>query len=196
MHAPMWFTFENDYDGEAMGMDDVAGILLDHTTRTRGTDGRAGEGLVYTWVGRKSHGLAIASSGALYGDYVASEPTMPSGKPATISLFGMLSFMNSPYIPKNEGHLPRQQQRANSRHGFAPEPEPRVLFVDLRPALGVHDGDTTGQGATFHHRWIVRGHHRAQWYPSQQAHKVIWIAPHVKGPDGAPLKEHVYRVIR
>lgn len=39
----------------------------------------------------------------------------------------------------------------------------------------------------FHHRWIVRGHWRQQWYPSIEDHRPVWIMPHVKGPDDAPL---------
>ncbi|MEU2426877.1 hypothetical protein ABZ619_38695 [Streptomyces sp. NPDC007851] len=36
-------------------------------------------------------------------------------------------------------------------------------------------------------RWVVRGHWRQQWYPSRQANRPVWISPHMKGPDGAPI---------
>jgi hypothetical protein len=36
-------------------------------------------------------------------------------------------------------------------------------------------------------RFIVRGHWRNQWYPSEGRNKPIWIMPYVKGPDGAPV---------
>jgi hypothetical protein len=51
-------------------------------------------------------------------------------------------------------------------------------------------------GRVYTHRWLVRGHHRAQWYPSLKAHKVVWIAPYIKGPADAPLKMPVYVVKR
>ena len=37
-------------------------------------------------------------------------------------------------------------------------------------------------------RWMVRGHWRQQWYPSRGVHRPIWINPHIKGPDGKPLR--------
>ncbi|GAA1880761.1 hypothetical protein GCM10009687_56220 [Asanoa iriomotensis] len=49
---------------------------------------------------------------------------------------------------------------------------------------------STGAGASdreYHHQWMVRGHWRQQWYPVRQVHRPIWIAPHVKGPEGRPL---------
>lgn len=44
-----------------------------------------------------------------------------------------------------------------------------------------------GPGRAYRHRWLVRGHWRNHYYPSRQDHRPIWINPHVKGPDGAPL---------
>jgi hypothetical protein len=52
------------------------------------------------------------------------------------------------------------------------------------------------QHREFSHRWLVSGHFRNQWYSSEQTHKVIWIAPHVKGPKGALFLPRVYRVSR
>jgi hypothetical protein len=42
----------------------------------------------------------------------------------------------------------------------------------------------------------VNGHVRAQWYPSEQAHRLIWIAPYLKGPEDAPMLTHAYKVAR
>lgn len=52
-----------------------------------------------------------------------------------------------------------------------------------------------GQGvARYRRRWLVKGHWRQQWFPKQKAHRPVWIAPHVKGPEGAPMidGERVY----
>jgi hypothetical protein len=60
-----------------------------------------------------------------------------------------------------------------------------VRLIELRrpkTASGQGDGDRE-----YHHQWIVRGHWRQQWYPARQVHRPVWIAPHVKGPEGAPL---------
>ncbi|MEV7154860.1 hypothetical protein AB0N77_09575 [Streptomyces misionensis] len=50
----------------------------------------------------------------------------------------------------------------------------------------------------YHHAWVVRGHWRQQWFPKRQVHRPVWIAPHIKGPEGAPLigGEKVYALKR
>lgn len=50
----------------------------------------------------------------------------------------------------------------------------------------------------YHHQWIVRGHWRQHWHPKREVHRPVWIAPHVKGPEGAPLigGEKVYALKR
>jgi len=61
-------------------------------------------------------------------------------------------------------------------------------------------GGTTGEGLRLDHRVLVRGHWRNHHYPSlgpavldngtynAMSHRRIWIEPHVKGPDDAPLR--------
>ena len=39
------------------------------------------------------------------------------------------------------------------------------------------------------HRWIVEMHKWNQWYPKQGVHKVIFVGPCIKGPEGLPLKD-------
>ena len=73
--------------------------------------------------------------------------------------------------------------------------EPGVRFILLR-RMAREQGQAKGVGQTYSHRWLVSGHFRHQWYPSEQTHKVIWIEPYVKGPEGTPLVPHVYRVSR
>jgi hypothetical protein len=71
----------------------------------------------------------------------------------------------------------RRSQRANV--------QPRVRITYLRPTPAPI-GRTSDP--TFRHRWIVSGHWRQQaWGPKQSLRKPIWIAPHLKGPDGAPV---------
>lgn len=72
----------------------------------------------------------------------------------------------------------------------------RVRVITLRRPAG-----ETGAGSSdreFHHQWIVRGHWRQQWLPSRGVHRPTWIAPHIKGPEGAPLLggEKVYALKR
>jgi hypothetical protein len=86
---------------------------------------------------------------------------------------------------------PRATLRRMTRDNDTSDPEVRVVTLrapDSQSGSGVSDRE-------FHHRWIVRGHWRQQWYPSIQDHRPVWITPHLKGPEDAPLLggEKVYR---
>jgi hypothetical protein len=93
-----------------------------------------------------------------------------------------------------------QRQRLTSSHVVRPsratlrrlarlktsaDPEVRVLTLRV-PESGNHGPDSESSHE-YYHQWIVRGHWRQQWYPSIEDHRPVWIAPHLKGPDGAPL---------
>lgn len=61
-----------------------------------------------------------------------------------------------------------------------------VRVIELRRPK--HSGSEPGESSReYHHRWITRGHWRQQWYATRQVHRPVWIAPHVKGPEGAPM---------
>lgn len=48
--------------------------------------------------------------------------------------------------------------------------------------------NTDGEASrNYTHRWVVRGHWRRQWYPSQDRHIPIWITDHIAGPDDKPI---------
>lgn len=78
--------------------------------------------------------------------------------------------------------LPRATRRRYKRLNIPASP---VRVISLRHAVGPNDG--SGEGRDYHHQWVVRGHWRRQWHASRQEHRPIWIAPHIKGPEGAPL---------
>lgn len=63
-----------------------------------------------------------------------------------------------------------------------------VRYVQLRHrGAGAEARASAETGRAYRFRWIVRGHWRNHWYPSEQRHRPIWIHAHPKGPDGAPL---------
>lgn len=65
-----------------------------------------------------------------------------------------------------------------------------VRYVELRRHVRpAEDPQHLSSAAkrVYRHRWIVRGHWREQWYPSQNRHRPIWISDHIAGPDDAPL---------
>lgn len=89
---------------------------------------------------------------------------------------------------------PRPTRREMERWG---RPSPDVTVIRLRRYREPmeHDGEFKGALTV---RFVVSGHWRKQWYPSLQQHRQIWIAPYVKGPDGAPFRvtDKVYEFVR
>lgn len=75
----------------------------------------------------------------------------------------------------------RAARKRAARGRYKPKP---VRVIELRRPAHSGPGDGSRE---FHHQWIVRGHWRQQWYPARQVHRPVWIAPHIKGPEGAPL---------
>jgi hypothetical protein len=112
----------------------------------------------------------------------------------------MLSFINSPFVASDEETgLPRAIRRDLERHapvGDGGIPPEVVRVVTLRRPAKPREAAPTDGEPSHQHQWWVRGHHRAQWYPSQQTHKVIWIRPHLKGDPSLPLLTKVYRVAK
>lgn len=73
---------------------------------------------------------------------------------------------------------------------------PQVSVIDLRRSVAKGLADVAEAERTYRHRWIVRGHWRNQPYgPGRSERRRTYVAPYVKGPDGAPLLQHekVYR---
>lgn len=122
-------------------------------------------------------------------------------KIATLGLvLKRVAFINSPYVETRVDRLPRPARREfQHTRAMAGQPEPICHTVLLRrPAA---DAQTQMErdlaaGRVYKHRWWVSGHYRAQWYPSERSHKVVWIAPYLKGDPSAPLIEKVYTVQR
>ena len=103
-------------------------------------------------------------------------------------VLSMMAFMNSRFIDAGEELLPRAERRRLERAGVFEDCD-RTHVIRLRaeePSQSQAGSDS--MPGTWSHRWIVRGHYRAQWYPSKQAHEVKWIAPHMKGPADKPVK--------
>lgn len=108
----------------------------------------------------------------------------------------MLSFLRSRYVTAERHRVRPDQAKRMRRRAGQPVEMPDVMVIKLRaPEPGPPPTDEPSP-RRWSHRWMVRGHHRAQWYPSLGAHRVVWIAPHFKGPADAPLVPQIYAVVR
>lgn len=91
-------------------------------------------------------------------------------------------LMQQPVTRVTEEAPGRPVRRRLERRGVQDLQPVRVVTLRHQGSAGAGDGSRE-----FHHRWLVKGHWRNQWYSSQERHVPIWISPHIKGPEGAPL---------
>ena len=87
----------------------------------------------------------------------------------------------------------RARRREAVRLGF---PDQEIVIVRLRRERSDEPGEASGEEADYSHRFIVSGHWRNQWYPSEKLHRQIWISPYVKGPEDKPLIVRPRRVFQ
>lgn len=91
-------------------------------------------------------------------------------------------LMQQPLAAVGEAAADRAAQKRIRRAGHEPA---KVRVIGLRRAKSsAEHGD--GE-SSYQHQWIVRGHWRNHWHPKREVHRPVWIAPHVKGPEGAPM---------
>lgn len=183
----MWFTFEGALQTKHSQSNAPGALMIDSQLIEH-----SGDGFMVTSFGTLDGRVFVQMGYSPYGQ------TYPDDCPDMGAFLAMLSFMNSPYVSAD----PVIPTRAERREILKVQPDyqfPGVKVIRLRsPEPKPYDGTKpeTDSGREYSHRWLVRGHHRAQWYPSTQSHKVIWIAPHIKGPADAPFVPPVYAVIR
>jgi hypothetical protein len=95
-------------------------------------------------------------------------------------------LMGERIVTSERRQAARPFRREAQRHGFDPA-APRVIEL-RRPT----DRDVDAEGerirdVNWTHRWIVGGHWRNQWFPSEGRHKQIYIGAYEKGPKDLPL---------
>jgi hypothetical protein len=105
----------------------------------------------------------------------------------------------SGHLPTWVEHASRATRRRRARIDPTPPPgwdEVHVTALRRRDRQ-LASAETTG--VNYSHQWVVEGHWRWQpCGPGRSERRLIWIAPHIKGPDGAPLIDidHVAKLIR
>jgi hypothetical protein len=113
-------------------------------------------------------------------------------------LLATLSFLKSRVLEIIPTKVPREIRKQTKRE--KKKQPPLVKVVALRrnaksDKLAKEEGDTR----SFTHRWLVSGHIRNQWYAKEGVHKLIYINPFIKGPEGAdllPARRTVNKVVR
>jgi hypothetical protein len=111
------------------------------------------------------------------------------------------AFLSSPFVVTERRRMTHAARRQLERdHGItreaANEPEANVVTLRRLKFKAPQPSSHEGKDVEWKHHWWVSQHYRAQWYPSEKAHRVIWVGPHIKGDLSKPLLEKVYAVVR
>lgn len=102
------------------------------------------------------------------------------------TLMATLFLASQEITTEERQEVDRGARRRLERLGALPRP---VRMMTLRRAQrpGRPETQSSEAARVYHHQWVVRGHWRNHWFPSRQDHKPLWIAPHLAGPEDAPL---------
>jgi hypothetical protein len=115
-------------------------------------------------------------------------------------LMTTLLLMQQPLVYQRTQPTLRGLRRQLQRKGY---PVGDIRILDARPrryttvagparpapehAAGEDAADDAPDGRKIGVRFPVRGFWRNQWYPSRQLHRPLWIDPHWRGPEDAPI---------
>lgn len=113
-------------------------------------------------------------------------------EPLTQFLQALWRFQAQKLAAIERPHVPKTALKTLMRRQMHLGP---VSVIKLRKR---ERGNETGAQYVLSHRFVVRGHWRRQWYPSEQRHKSIYIQPFLKGPEDAPLlaRDRVNAIVR
>ncbi len=183
----MWWTFRDSPNTSDDGA--LQSILIQ-----RVSDGLMVYAIIDTTFGQgppRPGQFRLVFDSAKDGELIRDSPSMIG------TTLKMIAFLNSKYIDASPQRLLRAERRAMGRAKRCEDADATVRVVLLRqPAGAPSDSAEVKSGRNWKLRWWVRGHIRAQWCPSTKSHRLIWIAPHLKGPEDKPIAQRIYKVAR
>lgn len=119
----------------------------------------------------------------MFGDDIPKPDTLTSQELWARTVTCAWILMQQPIATVSVERADRASRRRLAKQSEKDSP---IRVIALRHAKSQHVSRDESE-REYHHQWVVRGHWRQQWYPSEERNKPRWIAPHVKGPEGAPL---------
>ncbi|KKF03805.1 hypothetical protein [Mycolicibacterium obuense] len=115
------------------------------------------------------------------GQYSAIRPDN-----AIHTLFALSHLSRQAKLAKAEIQTVRSPAR--DRRGRRRTRTDSITYLIYHTAAHQVQRDDDDRGRTYSHRWVVRGHWRRQWYPSQNRHIPIWITEYIAGPQDMPIE--------
>lgn len=133
--------------------------------------------------GATSQGL-VPMATASWVDEAGRMPESGHDTNVCSQLVAIMALAKEPRLATTTDEEPDRASRRRAKRAGIDLGATRVIYA--RPSSGGHNG--SGEGHAYKHRWIVSGHWRSQPYgEGMKLRRPVYIAPHVKGPDGAPL---------
>ncbi len=166
-------------------------------------DGRVGVFLGFRWerVGERLSGLIRPTSIVPHpcGVWDLDEPVshrLESGAVSPLSVLGAAwLLMSQPTVAQSRRLEPAGGRSGRSVDGADDARDGEaVSLIELRRLADntAHQPQPGQPGRAYNKRWWVGGHWRQQsWGPKHALRKPVWIAPHLKGPESAPLSTRV-----
>ncbi len=100
-------------------------------------------------------------------------------------LIALMALSKEPRLSDSSSEPPPRSARRRSQRAGIDLGATRVVY--LRGSDG-SVSSSSPEDRTYRHRWIVSGHWRSQPYgEGMKLRRPVYIAPYVKGPEGAPL---------
>jgi hypothetical protein len=176
----MWWTWETEWSDPQDPTVNTQGVLLHPLPALNRPGELYRSAFAATQLQTDADGHAVVRPGLL-GRFGDCYPEDFGAESAYELIARFLAFLNSSYIPEEESSARRKARRWAERQGIPDLMADSVRFVLLRRQPRDRH-KSIGAEREHQHRWLVSGHFRIQWYPSEQTHKVVWIAHYVKGP--------------
>lgn len=144
------------------------------------------------WAGRHIDRKTHIDAGTVFTDSINSSTLAMDVYMKQINAFrwsfAIWHFMAQKVAAKERQHPDRAMQRRAQRNPDEWQDNKWVDIITLRASASAAHREFNETSRHVSVRFIVRGHWRNQWYPSEGRNKPIWIMPYVKGPDGAPVQ--------
>jgi hypothetical protein len=108
-------------------------------------------------------------------------------------LIAASAWLRQRIIVMSDGNIARHRRRQIERDFGALVSSVKVIQL-RRSESRQSESAQSEESAEWSCRWIVNGHWRNQYHPSDGHHELKYILPYVKGPDDKPLKVPTHTV--
>jgi hypothetical protein len=123
--------------------------------------------------------------GQVFGDTTPVPGAHPDFYQRAVATFWALA--KQPLAETTPSTPPSKKEQHRYRRAGIIDPAAPVRVVTLRHRASASPAGAGESGRHVNVRFLVRGHWKRAYRPSVQDHRLVFVAPHIRGPEGAPL---------